>query len=470
MTEAPRPLAVHATQIPGLLLVDLPVHDDARGWFKENWQRAKMTALGLPDFGPVQQNISFNATPGVTRGIHAEPWDKYVSVAGGRVFGAWVDLRAGNSFGTVVTAEIGPDRAVFVPRGVGNAFQCIEPATAYSYLVNDHWSPQARESYTFVSLADPSLGIDWPIPLDEAVCSEADRSHPPLVDVRPMTPLRVLVLGASGQLGRALVQQFPDAVGLTRTEADLGDPQRLADLDLTGIGAIINAAAYTKVDEAETPHGRSEAWRTNVTGVTALVNLARRRGVPLVHVSSDYVFDGSNDDPSGHSEDEAVAPCNVYGQTKAAGDAVVSSYERGYVVRTSWVVGEGGNFVRTMMSLADRGVSPSVIDDQYGRLTFAEDLAAGIFHLLHTKTTPGVYNLTNSGPVQSWYDIACDVFEAMGRSRSEVKPVSTAEYGAGKQLAARPAHSTLDLRKFEATGFTPPGAGERLSDYVRNAR
>ena len=92
---APRALAVHPTAIPGLLIVDLPVHRDNRGWFKENWQRAKMTALGLPDFGPVQQNISFNGDVGTTRGIHAEPWDKFVSVATGRIFGVWVDLREG---------------------------------------------------------------------------------------------------------------------------------------------------------------------------------------------------------------------------------------------------------------------------------------------------------------------------------------------------------------------------------------
>ncbi|MGB4891097.1 MAG: dTDP-4-dehydrorhamnose 3,5-epimerase family protein, partial [Propionicimonas sp.] len=85
-------LALHPTAIDGLLVLDLPLHGDARGWFKENWQREKMTALGLPDFGPVQNNMSFNSDAGVTRGFHAEPWDKLVSLAAGRIFGAWVDL------------------------------------------------------------------------------------------------------------------------------------------------------------------------------------------------------------------------------------------------------------------------------------------------------------------------------------------------------------------------------------------
>ena len=130
-------LTVERTAIPGLLVIRMPVHSDSRGWFKENWQRATMTALGLPDFGPVQHNISFNASRGATRGIHAEPWDKYVSVATGRVFGAWVDLREGESFGATVTVEVDESVAVFVPRGVGNSYQALEDGTAsvsYTHL------------------------------------------------------------------------------------------------------------------------------------------------------------------------------------------------------------------------------------------------------------------------------------------------------------------------------------------------
>ena len=123
----PDQLTVESTPIPGFLRLTLPVHGDNRGWFKENWQREKMVALGLPDFGPVQNNISFNDEVGVTRGIHAEPWDKYVSVATGKVFGAWVDLREGPSFGQVYTTIIEPDVAVYVPRGVGNSYQTLSP-------------------------------------------------------------------------------------------------------------------------------------------------------------------------------------------------------------------------------------------------------------------------------------------------------------------------------------------------------
>ncbi|GAA3030703.1 dTDP-4-dehydrorhamnose 3,5-epimerase [Microbacterium dextranolyticum] len=178
-------LSAHETTISGLMLFDIPVHGDNRGWFKENWQREKMVAIGLPDFEPVQNNISFNRSVGTTRGIHAEPWDKFISVATGRVFGAWVDLREGDGFGRVFTAEIDPSRAIFVPRGVGNAFQTLEADTAYSYLVNDHWTPEAE--YTFLNLADETVAVPWPISLDSAELSQKDRDHPRLDTVRPIT-------------------------------------------------------------------------------------------------------------------------------------------------------------------------------------------------------------------------------------------------------------------------------------------
>jgi dTDP-4-dehydrorhamnose 3,5-epimerase len=171
-------------EIPGFYVVDLVVHGDSRGWFKENYQRAKMEALGLPHFEAVQNNFSFNAEVGVTRGLHAEPWEKYISLANGRVFGAWVDLRQGDSFGKVFTMEITPEVAVFVPRGVANSYQALEPNLTYTYLVNEHWSPEAK--YASVNLFDPELGIDWPIPQDQAIVSDKDMNNPFLKDVAPM--------------------------------------------------------------------------------------------------------------------------------------------------------------------------------------------------------------------------------------------------------------------------------------------
>ena len=456
-------LAIARTPIPGLLVLSLDVRSDNRGWFKENWQREKMMALGLPDFAPVQNNVSFNNRVGATRGIHAEPWDKLVSLASGRIFGVWVDLRAGDGFGRLFTAEMGPETAIFVPRGVGNAFQTLAEQTVYSYLVNDHWKPAAKRSYTFVNVADETLAIDWPIPLMQAELSEADKAHPRLADVTPLQPKKILIIGAGGQLGRALIMAMPSAIPISRSTVDLASPESITTFDFAPYGVVINAAAYTKVDAAETEVGRREAWAVNVGGMASLIEAARKYRFTLVHVSSDYVFDGSQ---ALHTETEPFSPLGVYGQTKAAGDALIRSLPAHYLLRTSWVIGDGHNFVRTMASLADRGVSPEVVDDQFGRLTFTTEIGRAIVHLLDTGAPYGTYNLSNDGDAMTWAGIARVVFQARGRDASSVTGVTTAEYGAGKSLAPRPRQSLLSLDKIIGSGFRPTDAMTHLHAYL----
>lgn len=466
-TEFGKRLSVRETPIPGLIVLDLPVHGDARGWFKENWQREKMTAAGvdLPDFNPVQNNISFNDAIGTTRGIHAEPWDKYVSVATGRIFGAWVDLREGDTFGAVFTTELDPSMAIFVPRGVGNSYQTLAPDTAYTYLVNDHWSPET--TYTFLNLADETAAIDWPIPLDEVEISERDKNHPRLGDVVPMPPRKILVTGANGQLGRAVREEFGERPWIeyaTRAELDLTS----SDLDTArrwrDYGTIINAAAFTKVDIAETPEGRAEAWAANVTAVAALARIAASNGITLVHVSSDYVFDGSK--IGAYATGDPLSPLGVYGQTKAASDAIVSVVPRHHILRTSWVIGDGANFVRTMVSLAERGIDPRVVDDQFGRLTFTRDIAATVRAVTERGAPYGVHNVTGDGEPCSWYDIARDVFQLTGHDPDRVTGVSTEAYfaGAAGPVAPRPRNSVLELSD---DGFVVTGDHrQRLRAYL----
>lgn len=177
----------HSTDIPGLLIFDVSYVSDERGYFQEKYQKAKLVAAGLPEsFNVVQNSLSYNKDAGVTRGFHAEPWDKYISVVTGHVFAAYLDLRKGDSFGNVVTVEITPNKAIFLPEGVANAFQTLEPETYYLYSVNAHWSADNYDKYCFVNLADPTIGVTWPIPLDQAIVSERDRSHPLLSEIQPM--------------------------------------------------------------------------------------------------------------------------------------------------------------------------------------------------------------------------------------------------------------------------------------------
>jgi dTDP-4-dehydrorhamnose 3,5-epimerase len=186
MAVATTEVAGHKTEIPGLLIFDVTYVGDERGYFQEKFHKAKLVAAGLPEaFNVVQNSLAFNKK-GVTRGFHAEPWDKYVSVVNGRAFVAYVDLRKGETFGKVVSLELDPQKAVFVPAGVGNSYQCLTDGLYYLYSVNQHWTPDAYERYSFVNLGDPELGVEWPIALDEAVLSEKDRNHPMLKDVKPL--------------------------------------------------------------------------------------------------------------------------------------------------------------------------------------------------------------------------------------------------------------------------------------------
>ncbi|HEY8886554.1 MAG TPA: bifunctional dTDP-4-dehydrorhamnose 3,5-epimerase family protein/NAD(P)-dependent oxidoreductase [Candidatus Microsaccharimonas sp.] len=462
-----KPLELHTTNIPGLVWLDLPVNGDNRGWFQEKWQRTKMVEKGLPDFGPIQNNMSFNEKAGVTRGIHAEPWDKYVSVGTGRIFGAWVDLREGESFGQVFTLEIDPSKAVYIPRGVGNAFQVLEDQTLYSYLVNDHWSTDG--DYAFLNLADTKSAIQWPIPLKETIMSDKDRAHPELDGITPIKPRKILVTGANGQLGKALQLEFPEAEFVDRSTFDISDKSTWGDRNWRQYSTIINAAAYTKVDAAETPEGKVDAWKANTTAVKDLARLASENNLTLVHVSSDYVFDGTQE---AHTEDEAFSPLGVYGQTKAAGDIATATTPKHYIIRTSWVVGDGNNFVRTMEKLAKDGVNPAVVDDQFGRPSFTEDIAKGIKHLLDSDADFGTYNLSNDGPVVSWRDLAKAVFEATNNDPERVGEQTTAEFITKKlegdnPVSPRPLQSTLDLAKIKAAGFAPRRWDTALTEYLQ---
>ena len=275
--------SVETTSIPGLLVVRLDLRHDDRGWFEEVWQPERMTPLGLPDFSPVQANVAWNDVRGTTRGIHAEPWDKLVTISAGRAYGAWVDLRAGSTFGTVFGMELEPGIAVFVPRGVGNGYQTTADGTACSYLVSDHWRPDLV--YAAIDHADPALAIVWPIPPEQRVLSDRDRTAPPLASVEPLAIRTPIVLGADGQVGRALLAAFPGARGLTRADLDLTDRAALEQWPWREHDVVLNAAAYTAVDDAETPDGRRTAWSVNAGGpatLAALATPARLHAGPLL--------------------------------------------------------------------------------------------------------------------------------------------------------------------------------------------
>jgi dTDP-4-dehydrorhamnose 3,5-epimerase len=283
-----------------------------------------------------------------------------------------------------------------------------------------------------------------------------------------MDDSKIFIIGAKGQLGLALQAQYPNAQSADIEELDITSVESVKNFDWSNYDVVLNAAAYTNVDGAETTEGRVASWKVNATAVSNLAGIMRENDITFVHISTDYVFDGTTDN---HTESEDFAPLSVYGQSKAAGDIAVSLIPNHYILRTSWVIGEGNNFVRTMLGLADRGISPSVVADQVGRLTFTSELVRAIDHLLTTKSPYGTYNVSNDGESASWADITRTIFEMADKTDLTVTDTTTEEYYAGKEgIAPRPLKSTLDLTKLHATGFTSTNWKEALEAYIQKER
>jgi dTDP-4-dehydrorhamnose 3,5-epimerase/reductase len=275
----------------------------------------------------------------------------------------------------------------------------------------------------------------------------------------------IFIVGANGQLGTALRTQYPGSQFADIDELDITDPDSVESFDWSGIKIVLNAAAYTNVDGAETAKGRVAAWKVNATAVSYLAKACLEHDMTLVHISSDYVFDGTQDP---HTELEPLSPLSVYGESKAAGDLLVGLLPRHYILRTTWVIGEGKNFVRTMLGLAQKSISPTVVADQIGRLTFTEELVRAIDHLLVSKSDFGTYNVTNDGQPMSWADITRKIFELSGYDSLTVSDIPTAEYYSDKDgIAPRPLMSTMCLDKLQATGFESRDWKDNLNSYIQ---
>lgn len=274
----------------------------------------------------------------------------------------------------------------------------------------------------------------------------------------------IVIIGSRGQLGKALRIKYPNAIAVDSDELDITNSKAVNSFDWNDKSTIINAAAYTNVDRAETADGRVIAWGVNAVGAANLTRIATQNNLTIVHVSTDYVFDGTQEP---HTEDEPFSPLGVYSQTKAAGDIAISLASKHYILRTSWVIGDGPNFVRTMLGLGAKGIAPTVVADQVGRLTFTSELVKAIDHLLSNKPTYGTYNISNGGESASWAQITREIFVQAGFDL-EVSDTTTEDYFANKTgIAPRPLKSTLALDKIQATGFQTTTWQEDLAEYIK---
>lgn len=277
----------------------------------------------------------------------------------------------------------------------------------------------------------------------------------------------IFITGANGQLGTELRKKYPQAKYADIEELDITSAESVNNYDWSGIEVLINAAAYTNVDGAQTDEGRKASWNVNAMAVSNLTNVAKSKDITLVHISTDYVFDGTI---SEYTEADQFAPLSVYGASKAAGDLVVSQTKKHYLLRTSWVIGQGKNFVRTMMDLASKNISPNVVSDQVGRLTFTSELVRAIDHLLVNQCEFGTYNLTNDGSPASWAEITRKIFESLKRADLTVSDTTTKDYYKNKEnIAPRPLNSVLNLAKIQSTGFKSNMWEDELNEYVKRS-
>jgi dTDP-4-dehydrorhamnose 3,5-epimerase len=279
-----------------------------------------------------------------------------------------------------------------------------------------------------------------------------------------MNDFKFLILGANGQVGKALKEVYPNALTADIDELDITDQASVKNYDWSSISTILNAAGYTNVDGAETDEGRTAAWNVNDKAVGYLSDVAHEKNLLLVHISTAYVFDGKK---KIYTEDDEPNPQGEYAKSKASGDQKAKIVPKHYIVRTDSVIGEGKNFVRTMLDLGSKGISPKVVTNQIIRPTFTTMLAQAIKFLIDRSADYGIYNVTNDGDPISWADFTRAIFKEAGVDQ-KVMDTTYEEYSAGKPgVAPRPLNSVLDLTKIKATGFNPTDWRQDLREYIK---
>lgn len=278
----------------------------------------------------------------------------------------------------------------------------------------------------------------------------------------------IAVTGASGQLGQALqgiAAQYPQA-DFVFASSEIADITQMASLESFFIKyqpeVCINAAAYTAVDKAESEPG--EAFRINAYGAGNLAHICKKYSTTLIHLSTDFVFDGKKGTP--YTENDVPCPESVYGKSKLEGEQLIQHvYNRHFIIRTSWVYSQfGHNFMKTMLRLGAERNSLKVVNDQIGTPTNATDLARALVAIaLSGSVNYGIYNYSNEGQC-SWFDFAVAIFEA-GKITIDVVPTDSASYSSA---AKRPAYSVLNKQKIKVEfGLLIPAWKESLNNLLR---
>ncbi len=497
------------TQIPDVLIVQPKRFGDHRGYFSETFKLAALSDAGI-DLNWVQDNESLSAEVGTIRGLHFQSpphaQDKLVRCVQGALLDVAVDIRKGSpTYGQHVAVELSAENGLqlLVPAGFAHGFATLLPNTLVQYKVTDVYAPDCDAG---IAWDDPELGIDWQTDAEKAVLSDKDRKHPTLadfdspfaygihedsIDLPPPPPGTTdmfdamdvpdaategsldavedmpevwdateealdapsyFIVGVTSMLARAWCEHL-DANGISwdgasRPDLDITSAQSVEAMIPEGTQFVVNCAAFTNVDKCEEEEGA--ALMVNGTGVKLLADRCREIGATLIHFSTDYVFSGDATEP--YLVDALIAPMSGYGRTKAVGEQLLVKSGCDYrLIRTSWLYAPwANNFVRTMVKLTSDRDTLKVVNDQRGRPTSAEHLAACSMRIA-SEGENGAYHVADGGEC-TWYEFAQEIARIAGNT-CDIAPCTTAEF---PRPAPRPAYSVLDLNKTEALlGPTP---------------
>src|SRR6266576_810649 len=282
------------------------------------------------------------------------------------------------------------------------------------------------------------------------------------VAIKKAKQMKALLLGAAGMLGRDLASHVPagiSLVSLTRSDLDITDYDQVRrQFRLLAPDLVLNAAAWTRVDDAE--RSSTEATLVNSEAVGVLSDIASRTSTKIVHFSTDYVFEGASNRP--YTETDLSAPLNVYGRTKLAGETkLLARSSKHLVVRTQWLFGDGPCFVRTILRATKAGKTLRIVNDQTGRPTSSADVSRATWELVRSEAS-GIFHVANGGSA-TWYDLAIAI-KTIASIDTEILPCRTVDF---PRPARRPAYSVLDTTKFDRfTGLPLRHWSEALEEFL----
>ena len=436
---------------------------DERGYFS-SVTKEQLKELG---FQEIVQISNSQSGKGIIRGLHFQknPYcqAKVVRCHKGAVLDVVVDVRKDSpTYGQWTSVELTPENGymLYVPRGFAHGFVALKEETLFEYYVDNKYAPRMEDGILW---NDPEIGIPWDeifekYDIKEPILSEKDQNRKPLKECQTVfntKKTRYLITGFNGQLGYDIAREL-EARGETEYKAvdidemDITNRQQVMQvIKEYNPDIIFHCAAWTAVDKAEDMEEKVRL--VNVEGTRNIVDASIEVGAKILYMSTDYVFDGKKD--GYYTEEDLVHPMSIYGQTKYEGEEEVKRNPKHFITRISWVFGvNGGNFVKTMLRLAETHDEVTVVDDQIGSPTYTVDLSKLLVEMANTDKY-GTYHVNNDGSC-SWAEFAKYIFESNGKN-TKVKPVSTEEYLelTGTKQAYRPRNSKLSKEKLVEAGF-----------------